>query len=275
MNLHQLVSSAIGAVNPNQFVELRQGIGNTKAPDGTTQPAYATPGSITASIGGTFQASCDETGILTVISVITGSLQSGDIISGTDGINAIPAGCAIIDQIFGPAGGAGTYQLNMVPFPGALAQCDVTALSTVLNASDVASGKLAIGQTLADTTSALAVGTMITGQISGPTGGAGLYSLTQQQTVASEAMTTSLTILAQIQAQSASDLRHTDYLNLQGSHRVLYASLDIKGIVRVTLRGGDLVVLPDGSVWLVEQPVEPWFSSAGWVKILITAQDGS
>jgi hypothetical protein len=88
-------------------------------------------------------------------------------------------------------------------------------------------------------------------------------------------MTTSLTILAQIQAQSASDLRHTDYLNLQGSHRVLYASLDIKGIVRVTLRGGDLVVLPDGSVWLVEQPVEPWFSSAGWVKILITAQDGS
>ena len=45
MNLHSIVSSAIGAVNPNQFVEIRQSVGNTKSPDGTTQPAYATPGS--------------------------------------------------------------------------------------------------------------------------------------------------------------------------------------------------------------------------------------
>jgi hypothetical protein len=99
--------------------------------------------------------------------------------------------------------------------------------------------------------------------------------VTQQQTVAPETMTTSMMIVAQVQAMSGGDLRHTDALNLQGSHRVLYASLDIRGIVRVTLRGGDLVVLPDGSVWLVQQSVEPWYSSAGWVKCLITAQDGS
>ena len=230
---------------------------------------------ITASIGGTFQASCDETGILTVVSVTTGSLQSGDIVSGTDGTNILPSGCAVVDQIFGVAGGAGTYQLSAIPFPGPLGQCLVTALSTVLNVSAVTSGKLALGQTLADTTSALAIGTMITAQLGGPDGGAGLYSLTQQQTVASEAMTTSMTIIAQVQALSGGDLRHTDALNLQGSHRVLYANLDIRGIVRVTLRGGDLVILPDGSVWLVQQSVEPWYSSAGWVKALITRQDGS
>ena len=72
-----------------------------------------------------------------------------------------------------------------------------------------------------------------------------------------------MTIVAQVQALSGGDLRHTDALNLQGSHRVLYANLFIRGIVRVTLRGGDLIILPDGSVWLVNQALEPCISSSG------------
>lgn len=237
-------------------------------------PAYATPGGLTASIGGTFTATADGT-TLTISAVLTGSLQPNDIVSGTDGTNSLPAGCWIIEQLSGLSGGAGTYELSAAPASGLLNSCMVTSASTVLNVSAIMSGVLQPGQTIADSTSSLASGTLITSQLSGLSGGVGLYAVTRQQTVASEAMKTSMFIVAQIQPVTGGDLRHLDSLNLQGSHRTIYANVDIRGIVRVKLRGGDLVILPDGSTWLVNQSAEPWYSSAGWVRAIITLQDGS
>lgn len=273
MNLHAAVSGYIGAINPNQFVQVRSSVGNTENADGTLDPVYATPGAFAASIGGAFAATADGT-TLDVSSVITGSLQPGDAVSGSDGTNSLPPGCEILQQVTGSTGGVGTYELSAATASGSLDQCTVTSASTVLNVSSVSSGVIQIGQDLADT-GALKASTLVTGQMSGPGGGAGLYSLNQQQTVAPETMTTSMTIVAQVQAQSSGDLRHTDAINLQGDHRVLYSSFDIRGIVRVTLRGGDMVVLPDGSTWLVQQPIEPFYSTAGWAKVLITRQNGS
>jgi hypothetical protein len=248
-------------------------VGNAQNADGTAVPAYATPGALTASIGGTFTANASGT-TLTIAAVLTGSLQPGDVVTGTDGVNSLAANTTIIEQLTGPAGGAGTYELSAAPVGGLLNACTVTSASTVLNVSAVAGGVLQPGQTLADS-GALAVGTMIVVQISGTRGGAGLYTITDQQTIVSEAMTTTFVLLAQIQPLSGGDLRHMDALNLQGSHRGCYVNGWLRGGVRVGLHGGDLITLPDQSQWLVTQSLEPWADSAGFTKCAITLQDGS
>lgn len=40
MNLHGIVSGAIGLVNPNVYCTIRMSVGYTTAPDGTQQPKY-------------------------------------------------------------------------------------------------------------------------------------------------------------------------------------------------------------------------------------------
>lgn len=268
MNLHKIVSSAIGAVNPNQTVAIFTSVGNVTGPDGTQAAAYATPGQITASIGGTFVASAAGL-LLTVSEVVAGSLQAGDAVSGSDGTNALPADAAIQEQLAGVPGGTGVYLLTDAP--AELGSCTVTAASTVLNVSALSAGLLLPGQTLSG--SAVAADTMVTSQLSGTVGAAGLYALSNQQIVAAEAMTTSLVLIAQIQAMSEGDLRHMDSLNLQGSHRSMYVNNNVRGAVRVAVRGGDLVQMTDGSVYLVNQSAEPFFSTAGWNKVILTLQN--
>jgi hypothetical protein len=84
-----------------------------------------------------------------------------------------------------------------------------------------------------------------------------------------------INVLAQVQPLTSGDLRHMDALNLQGSHRAMYVAIPIRGAVRASVKGGDLVQLPDNSMWLVTQVMENWFETAGWVKATITLQDGS
>lgn len=211
---------------------------------------------------------------LSVSAVLTGSLQAGDDVSGTDGTNSLLPDTTIIEQLSGTAGGLGTYELSQAPLSGILNSCEVTSASTVLNATVIASGVLQPGQTLADLTGGLLAGTLITGQLQGTTGAPGLYSISEQQTVASEAMTTSMTLLAQVQPLTATALRHVDMLNLQGQHLTLYLNAQLHGGVRVAVKGGDLVRLADGSVYLVTEILENW-SPDGWGRLLITMQDGS
>lgn len=278
MNLNLAVGQLTTAINPMQPVGVQVSVGTsgTRA-DGSPIPAYATPGNLTASIGGTFTASVAASAptVLVVSAVLTGSLQATDVVSGTDGVNALPPGCTILSQLSGPAGGAGTYQLSARPPSGELGACEVTSASTVLNVAAVAAGVPQIGQMLADETGDLLQGTLVTAFLSGQQGGPGLYSINQPQTVASETMTTSLTITAQIQPLAASDLRHMDMLNLQGTHKKFYANLSIRGIVRVSLKGGDLLTTVDGSVWLVNQPLENFELTAGWTSVAATLQNGS
>jgi len=273
MNLHSIVAGAIGTVNPFQpvTVQISTGPGATSA-SGKRSPTFATPCSITGSIGGTFTATSAGT-TLTVAAVLTGTLQPGDTVSGTDGVNSMLVGTTIVEQLSGTAGEAGTYELSQ-PASGNLGSCTVTSLSTVLNVTAVAQGSLQNGQTLSDGGVALAPGTSITGLLTG-SGGVGTYQVSFPQTVPSEAMTTALTLLADIQALSTKDLRQIDGLNLQGTLRAIYLNGAVAGLVRPTQQGGDIITFPDGTVWLVNQVLEPWSLTAGWCKAICTLQNGS
>ncbi len=77
---------------------------------------------------------------------------------------------------------------------------------------------------------------------------------------------------AQVQPLSFSDIQHADALNLQGSRRKVYVNGAMNGLVRFQMKGGDLVTLPDGSVWIVAFVSEQW---PDWVSAVVTLQDGS
>jgi hypothetical protein len=197
MNLHSIVSSAIGAVNRQIFVGIRVSVGNVVAADGSAGPQYATPCSFQGSISGN---------TLTVTSVAEGVVQ--------------------------------------------------------------------VGQTFADGTGAVLPNTMIVGLGTGA-GGTGTYLVSQEQNVPSLPMAAAVTLLAQVQPITWRDLQQLDGLNVQGIRKVMYINGAVDGVVRVNLKGGDLVTFPDGSVYLVAQILEAFNLTAGWTKAALTIQDGS
>ena len=76
-------------------------------------------------------------------------------------------------------------------------------------------------------------------------------------------------VRAQVQDLSSKDLRLMDGgLNLQGSSKTIYLAGRWTGIVRQDKRGGDLIELQDGSIWLVTMVAEDWGDKRGWVKVL-------
>jgi hypothetical protein len=176
-----LKSAAINLATAASFSNAAELIGQGLGIEGQQAATF------TASVGGTF--TCTSTGTtLNVSAVLTGSLQSGDIVSGTDGTNSLPGGTQIISQLTGTPGGVGTYQLSAAATPGNLGSCTVTSLSTVLNVTAIASGALATADVVTGTS--IPANTYITGQISGTTGGIGTYGLSGTgHTIASEAMT--------------------------------------------------------------------------------------
>lgn len=82
----------------------------------------------------------------------------------------------------------------------------------------------------------------------------------------------SITAQGQLQALQYNDIYQIDGLNLQGVRRKLYLNGNWNGVIRVDQKGGDLVVLPDGTVWLVAFVFEYW---PDWCSLAITLQDGS
>lgn len=139
-------------------------------------------GVFTGSIGGTFTCTASGT-TLSLGTVLTGSLQVGDSVSGTDGTNSLPGGCYIVRQIGGAAGGIGTYQLSAPTLSGTLNTCTVTSSSTTLNITGVTSGALGVADVISG--GSIISGTYITSLISA-TGGVGLYGISGTgQTVAS------------------------------------------------------------------------------------------
>jgi hypothetical protein len=79
-------------------------------------------------------------------------------------------------------------------------------------------------------------------------------------------------VLCQVQELTSRDLRQLDALNIQGSMRSIYLNGQWFGVVRVGARGGDLLTMADGTVWLVTAVLEIW---PDWTKISVTLQDGS
>lgn len=76
----------------------------------------------------------------------------------------------------------------------------------------------------------------------------------------------------QVQALSFKDIQQVDGLNLQGTRRAIYIDGVINGLVRSTNKGGDLIILPDATVWLVAMVLEQW---PDWCKVAVTLQDNA
>lgn len=87
-----------------------------------------------------------------------------------------------------------------------------------------------------------------------------------------------MTVYAQIQPPSGRDLRHMEFLNIQGTTRVAFLFGDAQGVSRVDARGGDLLQFPQYTGapvdnWLVVIPDETWSVGDGdWSKIFLVLQ---
>lgn len=156
--------------------------------------------------------------------------------------------------------------------PGAFT-ASIAADGTVLSVSAVASGELQAGQTIAG--AGVAAGTMITALGTG-SGGVGTYILDRLQAAAvpSEAMTSLLTLQAQVQPLTWRDLQQLDGLNIEGMRRKIYLYGRVDGVVRPIAKGGDLVTIATGGVndgtWIVAQVLEQF---PDWVSAAITLQN--
>ena len=85
----------------------------------------------------------------------------------------------------------------------------------------------------------------------------------------------SVPVQAQVQTLQYNDIIQLDSLNIQGNRLALYMTGDWNGIVRSDQKGGDVITLPDGSVWLAAVVLEGWSATAGWTKLAITTQNNS
>jgi uncharacterized phage protein gp47/JayE len=120
--------------------------------------------------------------------------------AGTDGGNpARIAGQQFASRYYKPIADLGPWakivdiQIGSVNSPacsfvGTIGGAGGTGSGTVLTVSSVASGSLAVGQTLDDASGAIVEGTVIIAQVSGTPGGAGVYTVSQVQAVAQEGM---------------------------------------------------------------------------------------
>lgn len=77
------------------------------------------------------------------------------------------------------------------------------------------------------------------------------------------------TVLIQVQALQAEDLKQMDGLNIQGVKRKLYMNGRSNGVVRPTIKGGDKFTF-EGQTWLVTLVLEYW---PDWTSAAITLQN--
>lgn len=81
-----------------------------------------------------------------------------------------------------------------------------------------------------------------------------------------------VTAKAQMQALQYNDLMQLDGLNIQGERKAIYLNGDWAGVVRPDGTGGDIITLPNGTVWLVVLVLENWADTSGWTKVAVTRQ---
>jgi hypothetical protein len=83
-----------------------------------------------------------------------------------------------------------------------------------------------------------------------------------------------VSVLVQKQALTYKDLQQLQGVNLNGEACAIYVEGDWRGVSRPAGRGGDLLTLPDGTVWLVVHVLENFFQTAGWAKVAAVLQNG-
>lgn len=80
------------------------------------------------------------------------------------------------------------------------------------------------------------------------------------------------TMKADVQALSSPELEQISSLNLQGEKLAIYVNGLLEGVSRPDNTGGDLITLPDGSIWLVVVVLEDWARIDGWTHAAILRQ---
>jgi hypothetical protein len=159
-NAASLIQTALNAVNPAQA--------------SVTGSIAAASASFTGSIAGN---------VMTVTAIASGVLTLGATIAGA-GVST----AQITSQLLGTTGGVGTYAVSVAQTVASEAMTTSYGLLTVTN---VASGTLAVGETI-NGTGAVVAGTIIQ-ELGGGVGGTGTYYLNNSQTIASQALTGSAT----------------------------------------------------------------------------------
>lgn len=81
-----------------------------------------------------------------------------------------------------------------------------------------------------------------------------------------------ITVMGQVQALDSGELRQVDRLNTGAVLRKVYLNGDWESLVRNAQKGGDLLTLPDGTVWLFVHVLEHW---PDWTAAVIAEQNGS
>ena len=76
-------------------------------------------------------------------------------------------------------------------------------------------------------------------------------------------------VLAQVQQLTSADLKHTNNMNMSGITRKIWCNEILTGIDRAAGLGGDQIILPDGTVWLVVTVIETW---QDWCSALMQKQ---
>lgn len=120
----------------------------------------------TGSLGATFTAT--GTGTSFVVTALTGYLAVGDVISGT----GVVAGTTIVAQTVGTTGAAGTYTTSAATTS---AGDTITSFGKTVKTT-VTTGLISIGETISGG-AGFPVGATVVAQVSGTTGGAGVYTL--------------------------------------------------------------------------------------------------
>jgi hypothetical protein len=218
-------SGAINLAGATSFSQAAQTITTALGLTGPTQA------SVTAAMGATFTATSSGANMTT--SAVTGLISIGDVITGT----GISGTVTIVSQTSGTTGGAGVYVTSAATTCTAAA---VVGKSNTINVTAVASGTLAVGQQI--TGAGVTANTFITALGTG-TGGIGLYTVSQNQQVVSEAMTS---IIPTVTYDSVSGAFVVTSNTLGAASTMAFASGTISAGLALTQATG--AVLSQGSI---------------------------
>jgi hypothetical protein len=146
--------------------------------------------------------------------VTTGLIAVGDTVEGGAGF---PVGATVLAQVSGTAGGAGVYTLSAPGSAYVASATGVTTYGNVVNVTAVASGTVAPGQPITGT--GVPSGAVLELQLSGTSGGVGVYTIDERATAyaASTALTTTGGVLTAWTAQTAAAVDELTKISTYGN----------------------------------------------------------
>lgn len=171
--LELVVTAVTGLISAN---DLLAGTGITPGTAVVSQVSGTTGGAGTYllnQINTTAAATVTSYGDVLDVSATTGLISIGETVSGGSGF---PVGATVESQLSGTAGGAGLYQLSAQATNYVASASGVTTFGNTIKITAVASGVVSLGQPISGT--GIPASAAVASQVSGTTGGIGVYTIT-------------------------------------------------------------------------------------------------